>query len=144
MVSSKHNLSSGVLKLNLEPKKSGSSVKSNSSTSRSTKIEGNPAVTSVDKSNNKAITKQALVGRQNSGHGEDRQAAGSLHHDNIPWDKNQNTAVTSENNASPGVNQNFISTNNINVAPMLNNDTAREDLSQTQTVDVNSNPQPLR
>lgn len=136
--------SDSILKLNLEPKKSGSSVNSNSSSSRSMKTEGSSSVTSVEKSDNKAVTKEIRVGRQNSGHGEDKQGTGTLHHDNTPGDKSQNIAEMSENNASPAVNQNYNSTNNIGVAPRINNDTIRDDVSQTQSlVDVNSNPQPL-
>ncbi|KAG7173399.1 uncharacterized protein LOC121860613 [Homarus americanus] len=128
--------SDSVLKLNLEPKKSVSSVNNGSSTTRSTKSEGNCAVLPPDTNQFKAVARQAVAEHQNSGHGDAR------HH--YERDKDQHVMVPSESDASPEVNQNFRSTDTTTVVPRIDDSAIREDTLQTQTsMQMNGNPQPL-
>nr|XP_045598753.1 uncharacterized protein LOC123758410 isoform X2 [Procambarus clarkii] len=132
--------SDSVLKLNLEPKKPGSSVNRGSSTSKSMKNEESSAAALSDTNrNNKAVFYRDLTDDQNSGNGE----AWHLE-DDSPRDRDQSILLSGKSDASPEVNQNLISATTTTVVPRITVGTAREDVLHTQSaLQMNSNPQPL-
>ncbi|KAK8747967.1 hypothetical protein OTU49_016246 [Cherax quadricarinatus] len=133
--------SDSVLKLNLEPKKSDSSVNRDGSTSRSMKSEGGCVASVSDTDHNtKTVSYHAAAAADPQTSCQEKAYPDV---DSSPIDRDQNI-LSSKSDASPEVSQNLISTNATTVAPRITNSTAREDILQTQSsMRMNGNPQPL-
>lgn len=136
---------SGLLKLNLEPKKSGSSPNSGNSTSRSAKSEGSSAVWFVDAGCDTTTEANQQTSRPTD---TSQPNTSTPRRDSGPREKDRSggSTVSPELESSPAAHQNHTSTDGGTVAPRLDNSKIREDTLQPKSsVEVvNGNPQPLR
>lgn len=138
----------GVLKLNMEPKKSSSSAsggKNRGSSSRNTKVESTastPSGSSVDTAATK--TSIALTDPQSSEvQRKTRPTTLSLPVSREGEEKNGLTP--SETDASPTMSQNLdVTSTGASQVPRISTGKTRGDTLQPQTSVVNGNPQPLR